>query len=81
MPFIRFSEESETADGVKKLVRFVNVDQITEATYDRSEGTFSAFIGDKPGGKGWSFGLKGDEAKDALAVFQKLHRDILDRAK
>lgn len=80
MPFIRYMSEENTADGKKQEVHFINVDQISDATYDHQSRTFEAFIGDKPQGKGWGFKLKGQEATEALAIFQTLYRDVLVRA-
>lgn len=80
MPFIRYMTEETTADGPTQEVHFVNVDQISDATWNAKKRTFEVFIGDRPQGKGWGFKLKGAEAEEALTIFQKLYKNILDRS-
>lgn len=59
----------------------VEFGMVSDSGINRSDEAFSIFIGDKPGGKGWGVGLKGKEAQEALAVFQTLHREIIEWSK
>lgn len=72
MPFIKFTTTVNSLGGSTRELNFVNADKVTEAIYNEQDGTLKLFFGEHPGGRGHEYRLSGDEAKQALAVLQKL---------
>lgn len=69
-PFIKFTEESKTASGSKRTFQYVNVEFILRATFHDATEELDIILASDPKTK--SHTLKGQEAKDALEVLQKL---------
>ena len=69
-PFIRIAKQVQTGSGTKTELHFVNAEDILKAVFESDPDILSITLRSSPGMA--TYTLKGEEAKQALAVIQKL---------
>lgn len=63
--FVRFTQESMTAEGARHFLVYANLDQVSRATFDPQDGKLTLRFTD-----GNAVTLTGDEARSALETMQ-----------
>ena len=72
MPFIKFTETVDHADGQERRFVYVNLDSIVKATYVQADAKLTLLLNiEQSGGKGKeSVTITGDEARAAIEILQ-----------
>jgi hypothetical protein len=73
-PFIKFTRTEQGLNGLTRKLKFINTAFIREAEFDEEEKILEVVVGSSPDRGGESHYLHGQEAEDALAIFQSLNR-------